>query len=161
MMLLTAQAEHFDSGARHWLSQLGEDGAIAALENLAMASNLKSVRRMRAFITTRLIDFHESLVWSSDPRGYAATKLEPCLLLLVDQLVESGRGLAWHHFDPKVLSVVQEMGDPSMVAARLCPLSSHDLSGVINVPAYLYTLLSKCGRTAKQAAAAKLSSGGH
>lgn len=57
---------------------------------------------MRAFITTRLIDFHESLVWSSDPRGYAATKLEPCLLLLVDQLVESGRDLAWHHFDPKV-----------------------------------------------------------
>lgn len=62
------QVEHFDAGVRHWLLQLqqlfGEDSAIAALHAIETAANLEGVRRMKAFITTRLIDHYEQMVWS-------------------------------------------------------------------------------------------------
>ncbi|KAG2488309.1 hypothetical protein HYH03_013159 [Edaphochlamys debaryana] len=153
------RAEHFDAGVRHWLLQLqllfGELCAVSALHAIETAANLEGVRRMKAFITTRLIDHYEQMVWAQDPQGYALRKLTPDLIAVLDELVSSDKGLRWTHFDPKVLDTIREIRLPEAVRTRLSKLCAQELSGVQNVPAYLYTLLSKRGKTAKQAAAQK------
>ncbi|GLC50688.1 hypothetical protein PLESTB_000408400 [Pleodorina starrii] len=153
------RAEHFDAGVRHWLLQLqllfGEMCAVSALHAIETAANLEGVRRMKAFITTRLIDHYEQMVWAQDPQGYALRKLTPDLIAVLDELVHSEKGLSWTHFDPKVLDTIREIRTPDAVRTRLSKLCAQELAGVQNVPAYLYTLLSKRGKTAKQAAAQK------
>ncbi|KXZ52609.1 hypothetical protein GPECTOR_9g654 [Gonium pectorale] len=153
------RAEHFDAGVRHWLLQLqalfGELCAVSALHAIETAANLEGVRRMKAFITTRLIDHYEQMVWAQDPQGYALRKLTPDLIAVLEELVNSDKGLRWTHFDPKVLDTIREIRTPDAVRTRLSKLCAQELNGVQNVPAYLYTLLSKRGKTAKQAAAQK------
>ncbi|GIL66576.1 hypothetical protein Vafri_20073, partial [Volvox africanus] len=153
------RAEHFDAGVRHWLLQLqmlfGEMCAVSALHAIETAANLEGVRRMKAFITTRLIDHYEQMVWAQDPQGYAMRKLTPDLIAVLEELVQGDKGLRWTHFDPKVLDTIREIRTPDAVRTRLSKLCAQELNGVQNVPAYLYTLLSKRGKTAKQAAAQK------
>ena len=44
--------------------QFGCKAAISALHNIQTATNLAGIRRMKAFITTRLIDHYEQLIWA-------------------------------------------------------------------------------------------------
>ena len=69
-----------------------------------------------------------------------ALLLPPCNLPAVTSLLQ-------------VLDTIREIRLPEAVRQRLSKLCAQELSGVQNVPAYLYTLLSKRGKTAKQAAA--------
>ena len=55
----------------------------------------------------------------------------------------------------QVLDAMREIGVPEAVRMRLSKLCASELAGVQNTAAYLYTLLSKRGKTAKQAAIAK------
>lgn len=55
----------------------------------------------------------------------------------------------------QVLDTIREIGVPDAVRIRLSKLCASELAGVQNTAAYLYTLLSKRGKTAKQAAIAK------
>lgn len=139
--------EHFDSGVRHWLVQIqalfGEEHAVAALSILEQAANLEGIRKMKAFITTRLIDHYEHLVWAQDPKTYARGKLHPDMFSMLCELINGGCGLKWSHFDPKVLDAMREVKSLDAIKARLHKLCVKELHGVINVPAYLYTLLSK------------------
>jgi hypothetical protein len=58
----------------------------------------------------------------------------------------------------QVLDTIREIHVPEAVRSRLAKLCASELAGVQNVPAYLYTLLSKRGKTAKQAAMIKQTS---
>ncbi|KAL6749105.1 hypothetical protein V8C86DRAFT_2856518 [Haematococcus lacustris] len=153
------QLGHFDAGVRHWLVQLtnlfGEDQTLQGLSTIQSATNLLGVRNMRAFITTRLIDLHETLVFKQDPRGYASQHLLPDQFAMLEAMVLLGQGLQWHHFDPKVLETIRSISSLEYTSARLARLTAKELATVQNIPAYIFTLLSKRGRTAKQAAAAK------
>lgn len=105
---------HFDAGVRHWLVQLtalfGQQAAIKGLNGIVSATNLEGVRNMRAFITTRLIDHYEQLVFQQDPRGYAQRRLIPEQFEVLVELVEGrSEGLSWSHFDPKVLDTVRDL----------------------------------------------------
>ena len=66
------KAVHFDGGVRYWLLKIASLSAIKkqgiayalnALQTLQTATNLGSVRSMRAFLTTRLIDTYEQTVF--------------------------------------------------------------------------------------------------
>ncbi|GAX76496.1 hypothetical protein CEUSTIGMA_g3941.t1 [Chlamydomonas eustigma] len=151
---------HFDAGVRYWLVQLtstfGASEAMAGLSAIAASTNLGAVRNMRAFITTRLIDHYEQLIWAQDPSGYANSKLTQEQYNMVDRIISSKQqGLLWSHFDPKVLATVHDLGSTEYTESRLQRLSARELAAVKNIPAYLYTLLSKRGKTARQAAASK------
>ncbi|GLC37457.1 hypothetical protein PLESTF_001451200 [Pleodorina starrii] len=151
------RVEHFDVGVLHWLLQLqlhfGELSAVYALHVLETSSGLEEIRNMRAFIVTRLMDCYDQMTWATDPQGYAMRTLNPDLVAVLENLIQSDRGLRWESFDPKVLYTIRDIRAPDAVHARLSQVSAQELAVVRNVPAYLYTLLSKRGRTAKQAAA--------
>ncbi|GLC39148.1 hypothetical protein PLESTF_001830000 [Pleodorina starrii] len=151
-------AEHFDAGVLQRLLQLqdqfGEASAVSALDTIETAAGLAGVRRMRAFIATRLMDHQQQEVWKQDPRGYAQRQLTPDLIAVLDDLVRGGRGLRWKHFDPKVLDVVREVESPDVVRHCLSRVCAAELSSVRNVPAYLYTLLYRRVKATKQQATA-------
>lgn len=48
---------------------------------------------MKAFITTRLIDHYEQMVWAQDPQTYALRKLTPDLIMVLEELIHSDKGL--------------------------------------------------------------------
>eukprot|EP00198_Chlamydomonas_reinhardtii_P008871 XP_001698208.1 predicted protein [Chlamydomonas reinhardtii] len=100
-------AEHFDAGVRHWLLQLqllfGELCAVSALHSIETAANLE-------------------MVWAQDPQTYALRKLTPDLIMVLEELIHSDKGLRWTHFDPKVLDTIREIRLPDAVRTRLSKL---------------------------------------
>ncbi|GLC39146.1 hypothetical protein PLESTM_000856300 [Pleodorina starrii] len=152
-------AEHFDDGVMQRLLQLqdqfGEASAVSALHSIETATGLAGVRRMRAFIATRLMDHQQQEVWKQDRRGYALNQLTPDLIAVLDDLAGfHGKGLSWTHFDPKVLDVIREIESPDVVRQCLSRVRAAELSSVRNVPAYLYTLLYRRVKATKQQATA-------
>jgi hypothetical protein len=67
----------------------------------------------------------------------------------------SSWGLEWRHFDPKVLTIIQHINDPGLILQGLAKLGPVDLTSIQNVPAYIYTVLTKNGKTSRDAAVLK------
>ncbi|GLC39149.1 hypothetical protein PLESTB_001298700 [Pleodorina starrii] len=134
--------EHFDDGVLYMLLQLqdefGEASAVSALHCIETATGLAGIRRMRDFITTRLMDHQEHEVWKQDPRGYAQRQLTPDLIAVLEDMVRGDD-------DSGGLSVMRKLGSPNIVRQCLGSVcAAAELSSVVtNAPAHLYTMLFK------------------